>query len=155
MLGFYESMISFQILNEMGKHPQRYDLRTRSGRLNVYALSVVLANKKVKSLRGTFEQACLIGFCVAADWAKKNKSFISQNEEKTLHDLILLNGFVSGKKNSFSKAGECVLPSSIETALLKGFHNGFKLGLRYGIRKKISHHSLKGEKKVDLQLQNC
>lgn len=147
MFAFYNSMIAFQVLEEMRSFPPKYDLSTHKGRLNMYNLAVFLANKNVKSFRGAFDQASLIGFCIASDWSSKNKPFVLQDKEKCLRDLVLLNGFVSGKRMIFEKAGKKPFYSSIESAVLKGFHNGYLLGLRYAVRKNVVRQQVKLNKR--------
>lgn len=125
---FDETMIAFDILVQINKYPDKYTFLTRKGRHNLYDLACTLSLKKVKSLRGTFDQGRLLGFCIASEWDKKNKAFISQNADSSIHDLLFLNSFISKQpllKNIESKY------KNIESALLNGFKQGYLLGICY------------------------
>ena len=130
---FYaETMIAYQILLEVNEHPEKYNIETQSGRTHLYMTTMKLAQKKVKSLRGAFDQATIIGFCLASNWNKKNKAFLNKDEQQSLQEFMILNKFITNHKNDFSKKS---IPSSLEEALIKGFQNGYKLGINYAIGK--------------------
>ena len=137
---FYtETMIAYQVLLEVNKNPERYNIETPKGRTNLYILANGLAQKKVKSMRGAFDQATVIGFCLASQWNKKNKAFIENNESQSLHDFMSLNKFITTHKNDFAKDKKL---HSIEEALLKGFQSGYKLGINYALGKNNRNHPI-------------
>lgn len=141
---FYtRSMISFDVLVEINKNPEKYTLNSRQGRHNLYDLALTLSTKQVKSIRGTFEQAKIIGFCIAAGWDKKNKAFIAQDTENSIRDLLFLNNFVlrTTEKSKFLYKQKTV--PCIESALLKGFRQGYTLGICYAQRKKVHYNNQK------------
>ena len=131
---FAETMIAFDVLVEINKNPEKFSFSSRKGRHNLYDLALTLSVKKVKSLRGTFEQGRILGFCLAAEWDKKNKAFVSQDKDKSIHDLLYLNTFVS--KQSLTKSPKLKKLKNIESALLNGFKQGYLLGICYTNHKK-------------------
>ena len=142
---FAETMIAFDILVEINKNPEKFSFSTRKGRHNLYDLALTLSIKKVKSLRGTFDQGRILGFCIASEWDKKNKAFVSQDKDKSIHDLLYLNTFVS--KQSLAGNPNIKKLKNIESALLSGFKQGYILGIYYTNQKKaaskpkkITHH---------------
>ncbi len=142
---FAETMIAFDVLVEINKNPEKFSFSSRKGRHNLYDLALTLSVKKVKSLRGTFDQGRILGFCLASEWDKKNKAFVSQDKDKSIHDLLYLNTFVS--KQSLAKSPNLKKLKNIESALLSGFKQGYLLGIYYTNHKKndskpkkITHH---------------
>ena len=132
---FAETMIAFDVLVEINKNPEKFSFSTRKGRHNLYDLALTLSEKKVKSLRGTFDQGRILGFCIASEWNKKNKAFVSQDKDKSIHDLLYLNSFVS--KQSLTGSLNLKKLKNIESALLSGFKQGYLLGIYYTNHKKV------------------
>lgn len=126
---FGGSMIAFEVLLKMEKSPERFDFSHRTGWQNLYALTVAVTNRNTKSLKGAFEQASLIGFCIASGWNQKNKAFMNKDEYKSVGNLLEIYNFLSQKK--FVAVREFKAESKMHAEILKGFHHGYKLALVY------------------------
>lgn len=122
-------MIAFEVLVKMNEMPERFDFSERSGWSNLYVLTTTVTNKNTKSLKGAFEQASLIGFCLASDWAKKNKAFMHKDEYKSVSDLLKIYNFLSHKK--LLEVKKFKAETKMNAAILEGFHHGYKLALVY------------------------
>ncbi len=146
---FCGSMIAFEVLLKMNKYPERFDFSHRSGWKNLYALTVEVTNKNTKSLKGAFEQAALIGFCVASKWNEKNKAFMNKDDYKSMANLLEIYNFLGGKK--FMAIREFKAETKMHAEILKGFHHGYKLALVYSKHQQrsldsVQKHSLKQTK---------
>ena len=126
---FCGSMIAFEVLLKMNKTPERFDFSHRSGWQNLYALTVDVTSRNTKSLKGAFEQAALIGFCVASKWNEKNKAFVNKDDYKSMSNLLEIYNFLGGKK--FMAIREFKAETKMNAEILKGFHHGYRLALVY------------------------
>ena len=142
---FCGSMIAFEVLLKMNKCPERFDFSHRSGWKNLYALTVEVTNKNTKSLKGAFEQASLIGFCVASKWSEKNKAFVNKDDYKSMANFLEIYNFLGGKK--LIAIREFKAETKINAEILKGFHHGYRLALVYS---KHQQRSLDSAQKYSL-----
>ncbi|MBR6730662.1 MAG: hypothetical protein IKL90_04920 [Alphaproteobacteria bacterium] len=126
---FGGSMIAFEVLLKMNKNPERFDFSHRAGWQNLLALTIDITTKNTKSLKGAFEQASLIGFCIASEWNQKNKAFMNQDEYKSVSNLLQIYNFLSQKK--LVAVREFKAETKMNAEILKGFHHGYKLALVY------------------------
>lgn len=126
---FYGSLIAFEVLSKMTDSPEKYDFSGRAGWHNLYELTTAVTNKNTKSLKGAFEQASLIGFCIASGWNQKNKAFVNKDEYKSISDLLGIYNFLSRKKKIEIRSFKA--DTEMERAILQGFHHGYRLALVY------------------------
>ncbi len=121
-----DGFIIRDILTTMEHHPQTYCLNTLKGLLDLKNLAVEISAKRVKSLRGTFQQAKLTGFCLASGWAEQHKGI--ENSDDLLPELVLLATVMESSDFAQVNLKNKNYTKCLELCVVHGFENGILLG---------------------------
>ena len=89
-------------------------------------MGVHLSRHRVKSLRGTFQQAKLAGLCLSSGWFKRY--LLSESKDSFIPELMRL--IISLSTSDFTRISlsDKTSEKAIEICLIRGFESGVRLG---------------------------
>ncbi len=113
------------ILTLVEQHPETYCVTSLRGLSNLKDLGVKTSAKRVKSFRGTFQQAKLTGFCIASGWIEQHKGI--KNSDDLLPELIALSSVMESADFARLNFTDKNFEEAIELSVVHGFENGVRL----------------------------
>lgn len=124
------ALIAYDLLSAVSKNTTTYNIKTNDGLNALKQLALRLAERNVKSLRGTFEQSKLVGFCLTTNWFDKNKEALLREDSDIIRDLFCLSNSITGNRAENESLMIFEGKETLDSCVTKGFQSGIKLGVR-------------------------
>ena len=125
-----DSFVVQSVFSVLTHESEKYNIHSLKGLNQLCDLGIHLCVKKVKSLRGSYFQAKLVGVCLASGYYKAHQDNIC--EKGRVHDLIDILGHLGThfEKEINLYCGQQTPENIMRIYLIRGFEDGIRLGKR-------------------------
>lgn len=124
-----DSFIVQDVFSALIQEPEKYNVYSLKGLNQLCDLGINLCVKNVKSFRGSYFQAKLIGVCLSTGYYNIHKNNMSDNN--TVFDLIEMLGHMGTHFEKEIKYSAKQKPEDVmRIHLIRGFEDGIRLGRR-------------------------